>query len=125
MAVGFVGKESDGKSIDVSLSYSVDNDQVAYVQGWLGVTGRSGDSGDGIALKIDPVEYTIELPSTLSCSKGNTIWVDVSAVVGHNIPSPAYYTASGSNRIRLCKLTSNKNAQNVAKCIFLGGLGLS
>ena len=42
--------ESDGKSVAVTLSATVDKNQVAYVEGWLGIANQDGVSGDVITL---------------------------------------------------------------------------
>ena len=56
--------ESDGRSVAVTLSASVDKNQVAYVEGWLGIANQDGVSGDVITLSVDrarvPVHRAVE-----------------------------------------------------------------
>lgn len=107
-------KESDGLSVQVTLSYTTGARRVAYVEGWLGITHESGDSGDVVAMSIDEREYQLTLPASFAGAKGDDVYIDVSAVTGH-IPNDAgYYKTSGSNRRRIFKLTSAQDANNVA-----------
>ena len=64
--------ESDGKSVAVTLSATVSKNQVAYAEGWLGISNRDGVSGDVITLSVDRREYQFTVPSGLAVSKGAT-----------------------------------------------------
>lgn len=108
-----VWKESDGKAVYVDLLYSVEGNQLAVVDGWTGITGESGDSGDMIALDVSSVERQWEVPSTLSVSKGDTVYLEVADVTGHTPDSTAYSTSSGEGKIKLFKATAAKDANNV------------
>ncbi len=113
--------ESDGKSVTVTLSASVDKNQVAYVQGWLGISNDAGESGDTISLSVDRREYQFSVPSTLAVSKGATVYVDVTDLTGHIPDDTAYYTATGSNRVALFKATAAKDGNNVVTGMLIGG----
>lgn len=108
-----VWKESDGKAVNVDLLYSVEGNQLAVVDGWAGITGESGDSGDTIALDISSVERQWEVPASLSVSKGDTVYLEVADVTGHTPDSTAYSTSSGAGKIKLFKATAAKDANNV------------
>lgn len=115
--------ESDGKAVDVSLLATVKKSQVAYVDGWLGLTHASGDSGDSIALAADRREYQFEFPSGFSASIGDTVYVDSADLTDTHTPSvTAYSTSSGAGKVALCKLTSAVDANYVATGILMGGL---
>lgn len=123
MAVGKnVYKESDGKAVNVDLLYTVEDGQLAVVDGWAGITVESGDSGDNIALDVSQVERQFEVPSTLSVSKGNIVYLEVADVTGHTPDSTAYSTTAGAGKIALFKATAAKDANNVVLGIFLGQL---
>ena len=115
--------ESDGKGVQVMLSYTVAGEQVAYVEGLLGVTGKSGDSGDYISLTIDRREYQFSVPAALSVSKGNTVYVDVDGLAEHAPEDADYNTdGSGTTPIKLFLATSDKDANNVVTGILLSGM---
>src|SRR5579862_4937607 len=104
--------ESDGKSVSVTLSATVSKNQVAYVEGFLGISNLDGDSGDVISLSVDRREYQFTVPSTLSVAKAATVYVDVTDLTGHIPDETAYYTATGSNRVALFKATTAKDGNN-------------
>ena len=113
--------ESDGKSVGVTLTATVSKNQVAYVEGWLGVTNRDGISGDKISLSVDRREYQFTVPAALSVSKGATVYVDVTDLTGHIPNDTAYFTATGTNRVALFKATAAKDTNNVVTGILIGG----
>ena len=113
--------ESDGKSISVTLTATVSKNQVAYVEGWLGISNRDGVSGDVITLSVDRREYQFTVPSGLSVSKGATVYVDVTDLTGHIPDDTAYYTATGSNRVALFKATAAKDGNNVVTGVLIAG----
>jgi len=111
--------ESDGKSVDVSLSYTVGKGQVAVVESWLGVAQSSGDSGDQIALAVDDREYQFKVPANLSVSKGNIVYLEIADLTGHKPDDTAYGTTAGAGKIAFFKATMDKNASNVVTGIML------
>jgi hypothetical protein len=117
-----VYKESDGKAVNVDLLYTVEALQIAVVDGWIGVTMESGDSGDTIALEIAQVERQFEVPSTLSVNKGDIVYVEVADVTGHTPDSTAYGTSAGAGKVAFFKATAAKDANNVVTGIMLGQL---
>lgn len=119
-----VWKESDGKSVEVSLSYTTLSDSVAYVNGWLGITSRGGASGDSVVLQIDRTEYQIEVPASLSVSKGQIVRIDLTQLgSAHTPPDAAFNTsAESATNINLMKATAAKDSANVVTGILLAGL---
>jgi len=113
--------ESDGKSVTVDLTSTVPKDQIAYVSGFLGIALQSGDSGDSIALNVDHREYQFVVPSGLSVSKGDIVYIDTADLTGHLPDDTAWSTSAGSGKIRLCKATSAKDANNIVTGILLAG----
>lgn len=125
MAIGETFFDNDGKGVHVNLSYSLSKGDVAYVQGLLGIAATDGDSGEEIALTIDFRAYQFQVPSGLSVTKGQTVYVDITSLTGHRPQSGAYYTASGANRYPLFKALKDKNAStDVVIGKLFGGLGL-
>lgn len=120
MAVGKqVHFESDGKAVNVTLSHTVEKGMVAVVEGWLGITGESGDSGDSIALVTDNREYQFEVPAGLAVSKGAIVYITVATLTGHAPQDGAYTTASGAGKVAFFKATADKGANNVVTGIML------
>lgn len=118
-----VYKESDGQAVNVDLLYTVEANQLIVADGWTGITMAAGESGDTIALDIQMgIERQLEVPSSLSVSKGDIIYLEVADVTGHTPDSTAYSTSAGSGKIALMKTTSAKDANNVVTGIFLGQL---
>lgn len=120
MAVGKqVHFESDGKAVNVNLLYTVEKGMVAVVDGWLGITGESGDSGDVIALIADDREYQFEVPSTLDVAKGAIVYLEVADLTGHTPDDSAYSTSAGSGKVAFFKATAAKDANNIVTGIML------
>jgi hypothetical protein len=118
-----VYKESDGKAINVTLSYTVEALQVAVVESWAGITMESGDSGETIALEIQAgVERQLEVPSTLAVAKGDIIYLTVATLTGHTPQDAAYTTSAGAGKIAFAKATAAKDANNVVTVVMLGHL---
>lgn len=113
--------ESDGKSVTVSLTSTVPKDQIAYINGFLGIAMQSGDSGDSVVLNIDHREYQFVVPSGLSVSKGDIVYIDTADLTGHLPDDTAWATSAGSGLIRLFKATSAKDANNIVTGILLSG----
>lgn len=114
--------ESDGKSVDVTLTSTVEKGQVAVVEGWLGITNDRGASGDAISLSVDQREYQFSVPSGLAVNKGDIVYIDITDLTGHIPDSSAYSTTSGMNKIALFKATAAKDTNNVVTGIQLPNL---
>ena len=119
MAVGDTFFESDGKAVNVDLLYTVGKGEVAVVDGWSGITGQSGDSGDEIALIADNREYQFEVPSTLDVSKGDIVYLEVADVTGHTPDSTACSTSAGGGKVALFKATADKDANDIVTGVML------
>lgn len=105
--------DNDGRAVDVALTATVAANQVAVVEGFVGIAVKGGDSGDTVALTIDDRAYQFTVPASLSVSKGATVYVDITDLTGHIPDDSAYYTASGSNRVALFKALEAKDSNNV------------
>ncbi len=114
--------ESDGRAVAVTLSSTVEKNQVVYVQGWLGIANRDGANGSTITLSVERREYQFTVPAALTVNKGDTVYVDITDLTGHIPDDSAYYTASGANRVPLFKATAAKDAANVVTGILLAGI---
>lgn len=119
MTVGDTFFESDGKAVNVDLLYTVGKGEVAVVDGWAGITGQSGDSGDEIALIADNREYQIEVPSTLDVDKGDIVYLEVADVTGHTPDDTAYSTSAGGGKVAFFKATADKDANDIVTGILL------
>lgn len=122
-AVGTTIPESDGNAVTVALIASVEQGQVAYAGGWLGVVAaRDADSGDSVALSLRG-EYQFQVPSSLSVAIGDIVCVDITQVTGHTPDSAAYNkSAVSSTNLTLFKATSAKDSNNVVTGILLLGV---
>lgn len=114
--------ESDGKSVNVDLNYTVVKDQVAVVDGWLGICASDGESDDTIALIVDMREYQFTVPTTLEVAKGDIVYVEVADVTGHTPDDTAYGTTAGSGKVAFFKATAAKDANHCVTGIMLGQL---
>jgi predicted RecA/RadA family phage recombinase len=110
--------ESDGKSVTVSATSAVLSGQVAYIQGWLGIAVRAASSGEDVALTVDRREYQFSVPASLTVNKGDDVYVDITDLTGHSIDESGYYTATGSNRVKLFKATAAKDSNNMVTGIL-------
>lgn len=117
--------ESDGKAVTVSLSYTVGKNEVAVVEGWLGISQGSGDSGEDIALAVDEREYQLEVPSGLDVSKGDIVYIDVTDLTGHTPDDAAYATSGGANLVAFMKATADKDANDIVTGIMLAKAALA
>ncbi len=111
--------ESDGNAVDVTLDNTVGKGQVAVVEGWLGIAGASGDSGDEISLAVDNREYQFTVPAGLAVSKGDIVYVDVADLTGHVPDDTAYATTAGAGLVAFFKATADKDANDVVTGIML------
>lgn len=111
--------DNDAQSVNVSLTYPVVKDQVAVVETFVGIVNKSGSSGQGISLNIDGRGYQFSVPSTLTVTKGQIVYLDTTALVGHTPTDAAYSTTAGANKIRLFRAMENKDANNVVVGILL------
>jgi plastocyanin len=114
--------ESDGNSVNVTLSYTVAAHEVALVEGWLGIAAQSGDSGSSIALQVDTREYQFTVPAALSVAKGDTVYITVATLTGHKPQDAAYTTSSGAGKVPLFKATAAKDANHVVTGKLLTGV---
>lgn len=117
--------ESDGKAVNVLLTATVSKGQVAVVEGWLGITGASGDSGDYIALIADNREYQFTVPATLDVSKGDIVYIAVADITGHIPDDTAWATSAGSGAVAFFKATADKDDNDVVTGIMLSSNALA
>lgn len=111
--------ESDGKSVNVTLIATVVKDQVAVVEGWLGITGSDGDSGDTIALIADNREYQFTVPTALDVAKGDIVYITVADLTGHTPDDTAYTKTAGAGKVAFFKATSDQDDNDVVTGIML------
>lgn len=119
MAVGDTFFEGDGKAVNVDLLYTVTKGQVAVVDGWLGITGEAADSGGTIALIADNREYQFEVPSGLSVSKGDIVYLELADVTGHTPDSTAYATSASAGAVAFFRATADKDDNDIVTGIML------
>lgn len=118
-------KESDGKAVNVTLSYTVLKDWLVVVEGWVGIADSSGNSGEEIALSVDNYEYQLTVPSGLAVAKGAIIYITVATVTGHRPDDAAYTTTAGAGKVAVFKATAAKDANNVVTGIMLASAALA
>ena len=111
--------ESDGKAVNVDLLYTVTKGQPIVVDGWVGVAGANGDSGESIALIADDQEYQFLVPASLSVSKGNIVYITVATITGHYPDDEAYTTSAGAGKVAFFKATADKDANNIVTGVML------
>lgn len=111
--------ESDGKAVNVDLLYAVEKGAVIYAQGWLGIAGEDGASGDTIACIVDDREYQFEVPAGLTVTKGMIVYITLPTTTGHYPDDEAYTTAAGANKVAFFKATAAKDAGNMVTGVML------
>lgn len=114
-------KYSDGNAVDVDLLYTVVKGQPAYADGWLGITGAAGDSGDMVSLQLEG-EYQFKVPSGLDVAKGDIVRIDSADLTGHTPDDTAYNkNAASSTNLDFFKATMTKNSDDIVTGILLLG----
>lgn len=111
--------ESDGKACNVSLTAAVVKGAVIYADGWLGIAGGDGASGDTVACVVDDREYQFKVPAGLSVAKGEIVYITVPTVTGHYPDDEAYTTSAGSNKVAFFRATAAKDGNNIVTGIML------
>lgn len=111
--------ESDGKSVTVTLSYSVDIHELVVVEGWIGIASENGDSGEQIALQADDREYQFTVPAGLAVAKGDIVYITVATLTGHKPDDAAYTTTAGAGKVALFKATAAKDSNNMVTGVML------
>lgn len=111
--------ESDGLAVNVDLLYTVSKASVIVADGWVGLAGENGLSGDTIALIADNREYQFEVPATLSVSKGDIVYITVATVTGHYPDDEAYTTSAGGGNVAFFKATADKDTNDIVTGIML------
>ena len=117
--------ESDGKAVNVTLTATVKKDQLVVVEGWVGIAGSDGVSGEQIALSVDNREYQITVPAALAVAKGAIIYITLASIVGHTIQDAGYVTAPAAGTVAVFKATSAKDANQVVTGIMIAAGALA
>lgn len=107
---------NDAKSVDVTLSYEVDKGDVAFVEGWLGITNSRGESGDEISLSIDERAYQFTVPTSLAVEKGEIVYITInhaSLSSSHEPADAAYSKTAGENKVALFKAMTDQNENDM------------
>lgn len=111
--------ESDGKAVNVALTNAVEKGAVIYAEGWLGIAGEDGASGDTIACIVDDREYQFEVPSGLTVTKGLIVYITVATTTGHYPDDEAYTTSAGAGKVAFFKATAAKDGGNMVTGVML------
>lgn len=111
--------ESDGKAVDVGLVATVVKGAVIYAQGWLGLAGGDGVSGDTIALVADDREYQFKVPAGLAVTKGLIVYITVATTTGNYPDDEAYTTSSGAGKWAFFKATADKDSNNIVTGVMI------
>lgn len=105
-------KETDGRSVDVTLSHTISGEKPIAVSGIVGLPFASGDSGDTVAVRSDGAVFRWQAPAGLSLAVGDEVYVTLASVTEHDIPDGAYSTTSGAGKKRLFVVLTTKDASN-------------
>jgi len=111
--------ESDGKAVNVALLYEVAKNAVIYTEGWLGLAGNDGESGDTIALVADDREYQFKVPAGLAVAKGDIVYITIATVTGHYPDDEAYTTSAGAGKWAFFKATAAKDSNNIVTGVMI------
>lgn len=100
-----IAEDAEGEAVTLTLTATVNAKQIAYINGWLGVTVASGASGQNIALEVCEKVYQITLPAALSAvAVGNIVYVTLASVTGHTPQTAAYTLTPGAGKQALCRV---------------------
>lgn len=116
-AVGDTTFESGGQAVNVVADADISAGQIAYADGWLGIAGSDAESGDDVALDISRREFQIQIPTSLSVTKGDTVYIDVADLTGNTPDDSAYSTSSGGTKVAAYKATSDHWTYNSLRYI--------
>jgi 5-keto 4-deoxyuronate isomerase len=105
--------DNDGNAVYVTLTAAVVKDQVAVVQGWVGIAMSNGAIGETIALAIDDRAYQFTVPAALSVTKGAIVYLTLASVTGHTPQDAAYVLAPAAGTVAFFKAMEAKDANNV------------
>ena len=122
MAVGQAPFNADGQSVMLTVTATVVADRVAVIDGWVGVTNGSGNSGDLVALGLDLVERQLIVPSGFAPVVGDIIYITIATITGHYPDDAAYTNSAGAGKVALGKVTVVKDANDVLEYITLPNL---
>lgn len=111
--------ESDGNAVNVTLSATVVKDAVIVAEGWAGIAGSNGNSGDIIACVVDDREYQFIVPAGLAVAKGAIVYITVATITGNYPNDEAYVTSAGAGAVAFFKATAAKDANNMVTGILL------
>ncbi len=111
--------ESHGRALSVTPNNAVSKGDLLYINGFAGVAADDADSGEAIALSIEQVEYEVFVGTSLSVSKGDTIYVTTASVTADIIPQAALSTTSGDGKKAMLKATADRTSTGYVNCILL------
>ncbi|MGB5047828.1 MAG: capsid cement protein [Caldilineaceae bacterium] len=114
-------KYSDGKAVDVTPIATVVKDQVAVIEGWMGITNQAAASGELIAMSLKG-EYQFKVPTALAVVKGEIVRIDTTDLTGNTPDDTAYNKdAESSTNRNLFRATSDQNADDIVTGILMVG----
>lgn len=111
-------QESQGASVQLALTATIEAGDAVYVNGWLGIAADDGVSGDIIAVTIKEEEYQFELGGSLNPDVGAIVYVTLSGVTGHTIPTSALSLSSGAGKRALFKTTAARFASATDAAVY-------
>lgn len=112
---------SDGKSVNVRLGATVEAGDVVFVQQWLGIAVKGGNSDDYVALNVDHREYIFDVGASLSVLKGDIVYITTSSIEGNQPALAGYSTSSGAGKIPLFKAVTAKDSNNLVRGVLIAG----
>lgn len=119
-----VYQESDGKAVNCALTAAVVKGAVMYAEGWLGIAGGDGASGDTVACIVDEREYQFKVPAGLTVTKGLIVYITVATTTGHYPDDEAYTTSAGAGKIAFFKATADKDSNNIVTGVMIAKASL-
>lgn len=102
-------KETDGKSVDVTLSFDISGEKPVAVDGIVGLPFKAGESGETVPLRSDGIVCRWQAPTGLSLNIGDKVYVTHASVTEHDIDDAAYSTSSGAGKSELFTVLTEKD----------------
>jgi hypothetical protein len=115
-------KESDGRSVTMTLTYAVTEGDLCYINGFIGIAEASGIAGERVAFNIEPDERQLEVGAALNPAAGDVIWIDVPNIgSAHKVPSAAILKATATNARQFGRCVEAEDSNNVVRVIRYWG----
>ena len=94
---------SDGKAIEVTVSYDCDKDDPVYAEGFHGIAMEDASSGDTIAIEIAQRVHEITVDAGVTATKGTILYIaSDQSITNTNTDKPFGMVVSAKDANNVC-----------------------